>query len=302
MEYKRDEATLAEPAFVTREEIFAARPERAAGQRFAGLWVAGSLAGLRRRTVAVVGTRAPSDPGRSRARDLGAALARAGICVVSGLALGIDGAAHLGALDGGGPTLGILGGGHRHFFPRRNRELAEAMLAAGGAVLSPYPPDEPARPPQFLQRNAVVAALADAVVVVEAAERSGALNTAGWAGGLGIDVLAFPGDVDRPKAAGCNALIRDGATLVRHAEDVLGALGIAAQPRLPLRPADGTPVAGGDPLAARLVALLSEGPRDLDGLTAAAGAAPGVVLAALVRLELEGAVERRDGATFVALR
>jgi len=295
---------LADPAFVTRAEVFAARPERAAGQRFSGLWVAGTLAGLQRPTVAIVGTRAPSDAGRSRAHDLGAALARAGICILSGLALGIDGAAHAGALAGAGPTLGILGGGHRHFFPRRNRELAEAMLAAGGAVLSPYPPDEPARPPQFLQRNAVVAALADAVVVVEAAERSGALNTAGWAGALGIDVLAFPGDVDRPKAAGCNALIRDGATLVRHAEDVLGALGIAAQPRLPLPmpQAAGTSGGGGDPLAARLLALLADAPRDLDSLTAASAAPAGAVLAALVRLELEGAVERRDGATFAALR
>jgi DNA processing protein len=293
---------LADPAFVTRQDVFASRPERASGQRFAGLWVAGSLAGLKRRTVAIVGTRAPSDAGRSRARELASALARAGICIVSGLALGIDGAAHAGALEGSGPTLGVLGGGHRHFFPRRNRDLAEAMLAAGGAVLSPYPPDEPARPPQFLQRNAVVAALADAVVVVEAAERSGALNTAGWAGALGIDVLAFPGDVDRPKAAGCNALIRDGATLVRHADDVLGALGIAAQPRLLLPPPGDPPVSGGDPLAARLLALLRDAPRDLDALSTATGAAAGAVLALLVRLELEGAVERRDGATFAALR
>jgi DNA processing protein len=303
MEPERRAATLAEPDFIRRAEVFAARPERAGGQKFTGLWVAGSLSGLHRPTVAIVGTRAPSDAGRSRAHELGAALARAGICIISGLALGIDGAAHAGALAGGGPTLGILGGGHRHFFPRRNRELAELMLAAGGAVLSPYPPDEPARPPQFLQRNAVVAALADAVVVVEAAERSGALNTAGWAGALGIDVLAFPGDVDRPKAAGCNALIRDGATLVRHAEDVLGALGVAAQPRLPLplSPVEAGPGAG-DPLAARLLALLADAPCDLDCLTATIGAAPGAVLAALVRLELEGAVERRDGATYAALR
>jgi DNA processing protein len=291
---------LADPVFLTREDVCKARPEQTSGQRFAGLWVAGSLAGLQRRTVAIVGTRAPSDAGRARARELAAALARAGICVISGLALGIDGAAHAGALAGGGPTLGVLGGGHRHFFPRRNRELAEEMLMAGGAVLSPFPPDEQARPHQFLQRNAIVAALADAVVVVEAAERSGALNTAGWAAALGIDVLAFPGDVDRPKAAGCNALIRDGAILVRHAEDVLGALGIAAQPRLPLR--DPPPLVADDPLAARLLALLAGAPRDLDSLTAEAGAPAGAVLALLVRLELEGAVERRDGATFAALR
>jgi DNA processing protein len=310
MELHRHAPTLADPVFVARDEIFANRPERASGQRFDGLWVSGTLAGLQRRAVAIVGTRAPSDGGRARARGLASELAQAGVCIVSGLALGIDGAAHAGAVAGGGATIGVLGGGHRHFFPQRNRVLAEAMLDAGGAVLSPYPPDEPARPPQFLQRNAVVAALVDAVVVVEAAQRSGALNTAGWAGGLGVDVLAFPGDVDRPKAAGCNALIRDGATLVRDAEDVLGALGIASGTRLPVglegprrdsRPA-GIPAGNGDTLAERLLQLLADAPRELDALTDAAGAPAGSVLAALVRLEIEGAIERRDAATFAAIR
>ena len=307
MELHNPAPTLADPVFVARDEIFADRPERASSQRFTGLWVSGTLAGLQRRAVAIVGTRAPSDGGRARARDLGTALGRSGICIVSGLALGIDGAAHSGALAGGGVTIGVLGGGHRHFFPRRNRALAEAMLAAGGAVLSPYAPDEPARPPQFLQRNAIVAALVDAVVVVEAAERSGALNTAGWAGALGVDVLAMPGDVDRPKAAGCNALIRDGATLVRDAEDVLGALGIAAGTRFPLAPAacgsGARPApAEGDALADRLLELLAGAPRELDALSEAAGAPAGTVLATLVRLEIDGAVERRDAATFAVLR
>ena len=94
------------------------------------------------------------------------------------------------------------------------------MIAAGGAVVSPYPPEQPARPHQFLARNGLVAALADGAVVVEAAARSGALNTASWAGDRGIPVMALPGDVDRPKVAGCLALIRDGATLVRDADDV----------------------------------------------------------------------------------
>lgn len=196
-----------------------------------GLWVAGTLDGLRAPCVAVVGTRAPSDDGRRRARRLAEELARHGVCVVSGLALGIDGAAHEGALAAAAPTVGVLGGGHAHFFPPRHRELAARIVAGGGAVVSPFAPDVVARPWQFLARNAVIAALADAVVVVEAAARSGALNTAGHAGDRGIPVLAIPGDVDRPKAAGCNALIRDGATLVRDAEDVLAAL------PLPLAPA-----------------------------------------------------------------
>lgn len=281
------------PRFVTREEILAGREQRTASVRFAGLWVAGSLAGLTRTTVAVVGSRVPSDAARTRAHALGQSLARAGAAVISGLALGIDGSAHAGALAGDGPTLGVLGGGHRCFFPRRNRPLAEAMLAAGGAVLSPYPPEEPARPGQFLQRNGVVAALADALVVVEAAERSGALNSASWAAALNLDVMAYPGDVDRPKAAGCNALIRDGATLVRDPQDVLAALGL----RLPALAPSPEPAASANlsALDAALLAFVARGPSNLDALVDGTASAPGAVLAALVRLELDGLVERHDG-------
>jgi DNA processing protein len=124
-------------------------------------------------------------------------------------------------------TIGVLGGGHERFFPPRNAELAERIVAAGGAVLSPYPPEHPAYPWQFLARNGILAALADGVVVVEAAARSGALNCASWATDRGAPVMAFPGDVGRPQTAGCLALIRDGATLVRDAADVLQRLGVS---------------------------------------------------------------------------
>jgi DNA processing protein len=289
---------LDEPGFVERAQVFARRPERAGRVRFTGLWLAGSLAGLALPTAAVVGTRAPSEAGRRRAHELGHALAAAGVCVISGLALGIDAAAQRGALGGGGPTIGVLGGGHGCFFPRANAPLAAAIVAARGGVLSPYPPAEPARPGQFLQRNGVVAALADLVVVVEAAGRSGALNTASWAANLGIDVCAFPGDVERPKAAGCNALIRDGAILVRDAADVLAALGIAV-PTTAGRAAPARPL---EPLEARLAAALHEAPRGLDALVAAAAAGPGEILAALTRLEIEGLVTRGDGLTFQVVR
>jgi DNA processing protein len=215
---------------VARAELDALCGERLGDAVLDGLWVAGALDGVRAPCVAVVGTRAPSDDGRRRARSLAEDLGRAGVCVVSGLALGIDGAAHEGALAAGAPTIGVLGGGHDHFFPPRHRELAARIVAGGGAVVSPFAPDVVARPWQFLARNAVIAVLVDAVVVVEAAARSGALNTAGHAGDRGIPVLAIPGDVDRPKAAGCNALIRDGATLVRDAEDVLAALPLPLAP------------------------------------------------------------------------
>lgn len=283
---------LDRPRFAPPEEVFATRPFPAERFKLLGLWAAGSLMPLTGATVAVVGSRAPSEGGRSRAHALGQALARAGVCVVSGLALGVDAAAHEGALAAGGATVGILGGGHRRFFPGRNRRLGEAMIAAGGAVLSPYAPDEPARPYHFLQRNGLVAGLADAVVIVEAAERSGALNTAGWAASFGIDVLAYPGDVDRLKAAGCNALIRDGATLVRGPADILAAIGLHSQPLLPMSRAS----QWSDPLETALLELLAAGPRDLDALVDGTRAQTGDVVAALVRLELAGRAERRAAA------
>ncbi|MBV8152361.1 MAG: DNA-protecting protein DprA, partial [Candidatus Eremiobacteraeota bacterium] len=214
-----------------------------------------------------------------------------GVCVVSGLALGIDGAAHAGALDGGGLTIGVLGGGHRHFFPRSNLALARKMIAAGGGVTSPYPPEREVFPGQFLERNAIVAGLTDAVVVVEAAARSGALNTASHAANLGISVLAFPGDVDRPKVAGCLALIRDSATLVRGADDVLEAIG-----RRALRAPSRTPQL--DAESRRVVAALAGGEVPFDRLVEQLALEPGGLAAILMELELRGLIEARAGAHY----
>ena len=260
-----------------------------------GLWAAGTLDGLRAPCVAVVGTRAPSDDGRRRARRLAEDLAQRGVCVVSGLALGIDGAAHEGALAAGAPTIGVLGGGHDHFFPPRHRELAARIVASGGAVVSPFAPNVVARPWQFLARNAVIAALADAVVVVEAAARSGALNTAGHAGDRGIPVLAIPGEVDRPKAAGCNALIRDGATLVRDAEDVLAALPLPLAP--PPRRSHGTSgnsnagLRDGDSAAVRrILAALGDAACDPGMLADRLDLAAAELFPLLTELELSGRI------------
>jgi DNA processing protein len=164
------------------------------------------------------------------------------------------------------------------------------MIAGGGAVLSPYPPERDAFPQQFLQRNGIVAALADAVVVIEAPARSGAINTAGWAAGR-IPVLAVPGDVDRKHVAGCLALIRDGATLARDAADVLEALG-----RLSLVPAPCIAPASDDAVSAALLAALDSGALEFDELVTVSGVEPAAALAALSLLELDGAVESR-GAT-----
>lgn len=260
----------------------------------AGLWVAGELDGLRAPCVALVGTRVPSDNGRQRARRLAETLARRGVCVISGLALGIDGAAHEGSLAAAAPTIGVLGGGHDHFFPPRHRELAARIVAGGGAVVSPFEPGNHPEPWQFLARNAVIAALADAVVVVEAAARSGALNTAGHAGERGIPVLAFPGDVDRPKAAGCNALIRDGATLVRDADDVLAALPNVAPPAAPLSrrgARHGATIHADDPADVRLIlGALADRAQDAASLADTLAIAPQRILALLTELELAGRI------------
>ncbi len=192
---------MRDPAFQPREAIAAARGGRGFEAAAPGLWCCGELGGLARTCVAIVGTRAATPYGRRLAHAIAAEVGLAGCCILSGLALGIDSAAHEGALSVGAVTIGVLGGGHRRFFPRRNVELAERILAGGGAVLSPYPPEQPAQPWQFLERNGVVAALADAVLVVEAPARSGALNTASWAAGR-IPVLAVPGDVDRKHVSG----------------------------------------------------------------------------------------------------
>jgi len=285
-----------EPAVYLPHARFAAlREPRPFEVAYPGLWGVGALEGLARPCVAIVGTRAATPYGTRLAHAFALALGRAGCCIVSGLALGIDSAAHRGALEAKAPTVGVLGCGHEHFFPRRNRGLAEQMIAGGGAVLSPFAPDVIAYPSQFLDRNGVVAALADAVVVIEAPSRSGALNTAGWAAGK-IPVLAVPGDVDRPHVQGCLALIRDGATLARTPEDVLEALGMCGGPE---RRARRKPPA--DPLARELLAALRDGDASLDALVDATGANAAAILASLAMLEIDGRVESRGGGTYATV-
>ncbi|MDQ2872489.1 MAG: DNA-protecting protein DprA [Candidatus Eremiobacteraeota bacterium] len=281
------------PALVLRQTFDALRGERPLPVHFAALWVTGTLDGLRRPTVAIVGTRAATGYGKAQARQFASTLGSAGCSILSGLALGIDAAAHEGALEAGAPTLGVLGSGHSRFFPRRNLALAERMIAAGGGVLSPFEPQQIAWPSQFLQRNGVVAALADAVVVVEAPARSGALNTASWAAGS-IPVFAVPGDLDRPQFEGSHALIRDGATLARSPQDVLDELGLL---RTRPEPARGR-APRADALEESILRDLDACERGLDELSESTRSDLGRLLAALTVLEIDGAIERRDGARY----
>ncbi|HUY41528.1 MAG TPA: DNA-processing protein DprA [Candidatus Dormibacteraeota bacterium] len=289
---KRDGSLVQEPRYVSHASLLALRGARGLRAHLDGLWCAGTPEALRRPSVAVVGTRSATPYGRRLATSFARELAKAGCCIVSGLALGIDGCAHEGALEAGEPTIGVLGSGHRHFFPPRNLPLARRMLEGGGAVLSPFPPDQAAKPGQFLQRNGVVAALCDAVLVVEAPARSGALNTAGWAAGR-VPVLAVPGDVDRRHSAGCLALIRDGATLARTPGDVLEALGLGAS-----APALAQPERNATPLARRILALLDSGECALDDIVEGCDAPTPDVLAALTMLELDGRIACRGPARY----
>jgi DNA processing protein len=250
--------------------------------------------------VAVVGTRSASPYGLRVARALAEDLARGGAVVVSGLARGVDGAAHAGALAGGGETVAVLGCGADVAYPPEHAALA-AEVAARGAVVSEHPPGTPPHPGHFPRRNRIVAALARAVVVVEAPVASGALATARIAVEIGRDVLAVPGPVDRGTHAGCHRLLRDGAASVcEGARDVWAALGVEGPPEAAASgPATAAASDAGVPPAgpARVVwgALDRDDAIDADEISRRTGLSPDAVAVALTDLELEGRVVRVPG-------
>jgi DNA processing protein len=248
-------------------------------------------------SVAIVGTRRASPEGLEIAHMLGRGLAGANVTVVSGLALGVDSAAHAGAVEACGPTMAVLGGGADVPYPTRKAGLYEAILAAGGVVVSEMPPGFRAFRWNFPARNRIIAALAPATIVIEAAERSGSLITAELALDLGRDVAAVPGPVLSWRSRGTNALLRDGATLIRDVRDalelVLGTEGAAAA----LERAAGTPIAAPATLAPELRALLAavDDGRTTIGSLASDPAAAATVGAGLAELELLGLVRRVSG-------
>lgn len=236
------------------------------------------------RSVAIVGTRKATGSGIAFARQAANELARAGFAVVSGLALGIDGAAHQAALNASGHTLAVLGSGLDQIYPESHRALAAQI-----DLVSEFPFGTTARPEFFPRRNRIVAALSRAILVVEAPEHSGALITARHGLELGREVLAVPGRPSDPNAQGCNALIRDGAHLVGSAAEIVELLG--AQPQS--QPLPQSPVYH---ILARLGEALPE------TLAAACGISAQEVLAELAILELTGLVRLTPGGRYVALR
>lgn len=250
-----------------------------------------------------MGSRRPSPYGEAVAEQLGLELARAGVVVVSGLALGIDAAAHRGALNAGGTTVAVLGTGVDVIYPALNAGLAEQILAAGGALVSQFPDGTAPRRHNFPARNHTMAALSDAVVVVEAAEGSGALITADAALDLHKEVMAVPGSIFSPLSVGAHGLIRDGAALVQNSRDVLAALHVQHEVLDdPLRPPPGFGFSlprGRDGILSHLSDVLALSAAEIARKLQLPVAE---VLGRLTALELEGAVRRHDGGYVRALR
>ena len=249
------------------------------------LFVRGSMA--TDRGVAVVGSRKATSYGIGLGRGYGAALASAGWPVISGLARGVDGAAHRGALDVGGRGMAVMGCGLDVWYPPEHRSLGERLIDSGGCIVSEYPPGTPPLGWRFPPRNRIISGLSAAVVVVEAAQRGGALITAQRALEQGRDVLAVPGDVDRPTSEGCNLLIRDGAMPVLGPDDLIEAISLILGP---------PEVANGSvPLHDDVVEALGPVGRTVDWLATNLGLAVSDLLARLARLETSGVVVRSGG-------
>lgn len=255
--------------------------------------------------IAVVGARRATRAGLDAARALAAGLAEAGVNVVSGFARGIDAAAHRAALDAGGQTVAVFGCGVDVCYPPEHKGLLGALLAAGVA-LSEFPMGTEPEPWNFPVRNRIIAGLARIVCVVEAAEKSGSLITARCATGYGRDVAAVPGSILSPGASGSNALLKDGAILVRNADDLLQELPEEERRRLrrsvPEREAMAIPDHLSPDAAALLAGLDADEPRDANTLLAATGLDAARFSAALVYLELEGLVTVLPGALFARSR
>ncbi|MGE0444855.1 MAG: DNA-processing protein DprA [Vicinamibacterales bacterium] len=261
------------------------------------LFYQGDLDTLRLPAVAIVGSRAATAVGLETAARLAEGLAAHGVCVVSGLARGVDSAAHRGALRGGGRTIAVLGSGLDVIYPAEHTGLA-GEIAAQGLVLSEYPPGTLPTAFHFPLRNRLISGLSRAVVVVEAHEQSGSLLTAGFALDQGREVMAVPGNVLSGRNRGGHALLRDGAKIVESADDIVWELGLAPRPA-PDAPG-GLSVSSSTICKDPVLRVMDVGhPYDLDALAAASGLEGARLLPRLLDLELQGAIRRAPGGRFL---
>jgi len=255
--------------------------------------------------LAVVGSRNPSVIGSEIAYDFSRTLARAGLGITSGLALGVDAAAHRGALAAGGHTIAVFGTGLDRVYPASHRELAHTIVEQGGLLVAEYPPGTAPLPGNFPRRNRIISGLSLGTMVVEAALRSGSLITARLAVEQGREVFAIAGSIHNPMARGCHQLIREGAKLVETAQDVLLELApqLQAAIMLPDAEPDGTNDSGGKELDEeyqRLLGCLGEAPSSVDRLVSRSGLTADAVSSMLLLLELQGYVISTTGGYMLA--
>ena len=252
------------------------------------LYVLGDLQALSHpRKLAIVGSRNPTHQGAANAHQFAQALGQAGLCIVSGLALGVDGAAHEGALAAGARTIAVVGTGLDRVYPKRHLNLAH-RIAKRGALVSEFPLGTSPLPANFPQRNRIIAGLSQGTLVVEAALQSGSLITARMAAEQGREVFAIPGSIHAPQARGCHSLIRQGAKLVESAQDILEDLQLGA----PATPEEGSTT---EPPDDDLLDALGHDPVSLDALQARTGLDTATLQARLLELELDGWVGRLPG-------
>jgi DNA processing protein len=276
---------------------------RDSGHAPAALWIEGDPLHLWQPQIAIVGARNATPSGIAIARDFSRTLANAGFCITSGLADGIDAAAHIAALDAGAATVAVCGTGLSMVYPRRHVALAQRLIR-NGAQVSEFAPDTGVRAAHFPRRNRIIAGLSLGTLVVEAGLRSGSLVTARLATEQGREVFAIPGSIHNPLARGCHRLIRDGATLVEDAGEVIAALVTLAERlghRIRARLAETSTgctdafASRADPDQSRVLEVLTGGPADVDALVTILGLAAGRVSAALVLLQVEGMVAQSSG-------
>lgn len=265
------------------------------------LFVQGEVESLCAVQIAVVGSRNPSPTGEKLAHDFGRALVEAGLVVTSGLAFGVDAAAHRGALDGHGRTVAVAGTGLDQVYPARHGQLAEAIVVQRGALVSELPTGTAPQAGNFPRRNRIISGLSRGVLVVEAALRSGSLITARMALEQGREVFAIPGSIHNPLSRGCNALIKQGAKLVETVQDICEELGASMPMQAWVQPVDehrDEP----DVAQASLLKSVAYEPTSVDTLIAATGLAPETISSMLLLLELDGHVIATGGGYYCRVR
>lgn len=255
----------------------------------------GTLPSKRRPTVAIVGTRKPTPYGKEVTTKIASELAARGIVIVSGLALGVDGLAHKAALEAGGTTLAVLGCGLPRIYPTAHQQLAKTIVEKGGAIISEYDKDELARPHYFLERNRIVSGLADAIIITEAASRSGTLNTAAHALEQGKEIFVVPGNITSAMSLGCNSLLKQGATPLISSDDVLEVIA----PEL-LKPQTSLAL-GNTPIEQKVIEAMQSGIRDGDEIQKSLEISATELSTALTMLEINGVI-RNLGANQWTLR